>query len=72
MPSSVGVQDRGRPAAPAEAFGLMSPKEDGFGVGAFMWRSAMALGSARSVSQTTHTGKSEYPEQERKALMLAE
>lgn len=23
MPSSVGVQDRGRPAAPAEAFGLM-------------------------------------------------
>lgn len=37
-----------------------------------MWRSAMALGSARSVSQTTHTGKSEYPEQERKALMLAE
>lgn len=38
----------------------------------FIWHSAMALGSALSVSQTTHIGKSEYPKQERKALMLAE
>lgn len=48
------------------------PKEDGFGLGAFIRQSAMALGSAHSVSQTTHTGKSEYLKQERKALMLAE
>lgn len=48
------------------------PKEDGFGVGAFIWNSAMVLESARSVSQTIHTAKSEYPKEERKALMLAE